>query len=117
MQIDGEDPSLPVLVLDGEPDNYIKQSVDLLVQSSDQPNQKVNIKNGKLEVNGQSLNTYEYQFEFFEGYMAHTWAVELPPRNGSSRVLSFSREYEDGKLSKECRQFEEMVIHSLKFED
>ena len=111
----GDDASVDVLVLDGDPDAYIEQSVDLNVQVSDHPNQKVEIKKGKRKVNGLELNTYEYAISFYEDSWIYVWAIELPLQNGRSRVLSFGREFENGKLVKECREFEKMVLGSLKF--
>jgi hypothetical protein len=83
--LNGNDADLDVLVLDANPDLYIKSSIDMNVEISDTPDQEVKIKKGKRKVNGIELRTYEYSIPFYEDSLIHVWAIELPSRNGRSR--------------------------------
>ena len=67
-------------------------------------------------MNGVKLKTYEYSIDFDGGYSIDMYAVELPTTT-ETRILMFSREFEDKKLAKECVELEKLVLGSIEWDN
>jgi len=112
----GDDADLDVMSIAGDASSFLRDSIKLIVAVTDKPEQEVEIKSGKRTVNGFEVGTHEYRVEWDDEYSTNIMAIELPIADGKSRVLMFSREYEDNKLVEECVSLEKMVLETLKLD-
>ena len=114
--ISGQDSDLDILVMPGDPESYIKQSVSLQVAVTDNPLQIPRIKKDRFSFRDRELKTYRYTVAWDAETSLETWAVELPPKHGNSRVLMFGLYFDDdGPIANECVKLKEMVFDSLAF--
>ena len=110
----GDDAELTIYCMQASSELFIQSAVHEIVSMTENPKQKVNIKRGMKKVNGVKLKTYEYSIDFGSGYSHDTYAVDLPTTT-ETRILMFSREFEDNKLVKECVELERSVLGSLEW--
>lgn len=114
--VEGSDAELSIYCMQGASEVFIQSAVHETVLLSENPQQKVDIKRGTKKVNGVKLKTYEYSIDFDGGYSIDMYAVELPTTT-ETRILMFSREFEDKKLAKECVELEKLVLGSIEWDN
>lgn len=114
--ISGQDSNLDILIMPGDPESYIMQSIALQVAVTDDPLQRPKIKNARFRFRDRELKTYRYSVAWDAETSFETWAVELPRKHGKSRVLMFGLYFDDeGQMTDQCVKLKEMVFESLAF--
>ena len=114
--LSGQDSNLHILVMPGDPESDIKQSIFMQVAITDDPFHRPQINKEKLRFKEHELTTYRYTVAWDDEASLETWAVELPPKLEKSRVLMFGMYFDDdGKMTDECAKLKKYVLESLTF--